>query len=136
MCVSSFLPSPSQITMSDNDLQASVPSTQRSPSPTISDKSVQEHSPVYVSLESCLHHPDVVSSDWMDTIGNLNNNPRKLSTAPFNDGSLHWVNTDDNILCMAFPAVLNTFGKFSKTGPYFNLMGEQDVIKVSLLFDL
>ena len=116
--------------MSDNEVQSLLP-TAHSPSPTISEKSEQDpHSPLYRSLESCLSQPDVVSPKWMDTLGDLANNPRKLSTAPYNDGSLHWMNTDDNVLSMAFPAVLRTSGKYARIGPYFNLKGEQDV-KVS-----
>ena len=75
---------------------------------------------------------NVVSQKWMETIGDLANNPSKLSTAPYNDGSLHWMNNDDNILSVAFPAVLRTSGKYARIGPYFNLKGEQDV-KVNLV---
>lgn len=119
--------------MPDDDLQTSA-STVHSRSPTLTDKSEEEpRSPLFLSLEHCLRNPYSVSSDWIDNIADINNNPRKLSgsSASYNDNSLHWVDQEGNILPMVFPAVLNIPGKYSKIGPYFNLMGDQDVVKVS-----
>lgn len=95
---------------------------------TISEES--EHTPLYHSLEECLKHPDCVSQTWMDTIGDFKNNPRLLTTPPYNDGSMHWVDKKNQLLFMAFPAVLDVEGKYTKLGPYFSLSGDREV-KVS-----
>ena len=118
--------------MSDQDVLASIPSPRSDsfPNSDNSEEGETEHSLMYRSLESCLQHPDIVSSDWIDTIADFKNNPRLLSKPPYNDNSLHWVDRNDNVLSMAFPAVLNNPGKYGKMGPYFNLMSEQGV-KVS-----
>jgi hypothetical protein len=83
-----------------------------------------DHSMLYRSLEAALQHPNCVKAEWIDTIedfdGNLN--PRILTAPPYNDGSFHWVSKDNEVLCMAFPAVVDVDGKYSKIGPYFNLM--------------
>ena len=84
-----------------------------------------EHSALYRSLEECLKHPSCVSNKWIDTIADVNN-PRTLNHAPFRDGSLHWVDKNNQLLNMAFPAVLDLQGKFSKIGPYFNHMGDRE----------
>jgi hypothetical protein len=92
-------------------------------SATHSDQS--DHSALYRSLEECLKHPSCVSNTWLDTIADTNN-PRALNHAPYKDGSLHWVDKNNQLLNMAFPAVLDLQGKFSKIGPYFNHMGEHE----------
>jgi hypothetical protein len=99
----------------------------RSPSNSTDSTTVSEeldHSMLYRSLEAALQHPNCVNAEWIDTIedfsGNLN--PRILPTPPYNDGSLHWVSKDNDVLCMAFPAVVDVDGKYSKIGSYFNLM--------------
>jgi hypothetical protein len=116
--------------MSDNEIDKLI-SASNSGSPTPSDNFEDNHDRhsrlLRLSLESYMHDADTVSADWIDTIGDLKNNPRKLSTARYNDGSYHWVDRNNNVLSMAFPAVLNIPGKYSKIGPYFNLMGENDV---------
>jgi hypothetical protein len=91
-------------------------------SATFSDES--EHTPLYRSLE-CLKHPSCVSTTWIDAISEVNN-PRALNHVPYKDGSLHWVDNDNQLLNMAFPAVLDLEGRFSKIGPYFNHMGEHE----------
>ena len=67
----------------------------------------------------------VVSSD-----STVENSPRPLKTTPYNDGASYWVDKENELLTMSFPAVLETDGKFSKIGPYFNLARERE-IKVS-----
>jgi hypothetical protein len=91
-------------------------------SPTISEK--EEPSALYQSVEEAIQHPSCVSIAWLDTVANLKNNPQLLNDSPYNDGSLHWVNKNNELLCMAFPAVLNLHGRYSKIGPYFSLMGD------------
>jgi hypothetical protein len=92
-------------------------------SATQSDES--NHCALYRSLEECLKHPSCVSNTWLDTIADVNN-PRALNHAPYKDGSLHWVDKNNQLLNMAFPAVVDLDGKFSKIGPYFNHMGEHE----------
>lgn len=100
------------LTMSEPNL----PFSQRSQtlSPVLSEKSDKEqHSDLYHSLEQSMLHPNCVSPAWIDTIGDFKYNPRLLTTAPYNDTSLHWVDKDQKLLCMAFPAMLDIEGKFS-----------------------
>lgn len=72
-----------------------------------------------------MQHPSCVSVAWLDSVGDLKNNPRALHACPFNDGSLHWIDKKGTLLCMAFPAILDLNGKYGRTGPYFSLGGEQ-----------
>jgi hypothetical protein len=81
-------------------------------------------SPLYQSLLAAIEHPNCVKPAWIDTVTNSKNNPRGLPK-PYNDGSLHWVNNSNDLLCMAFPAVLDLDGKYGRTGPYFSLSGTQ-----------
>jgi hypothetical protein len=80
---------------------------------------------LYQSLEAAMRHPSCVSPTWIDTISDFKNNPHTLHSPPYNDGALHWVDNNDDLLHMAFPAVLDLYGKYAKVGPYFSLMGEQ-----------
>lgn len=83
------------------------------------------------SLEATLKLPSSVNPDWIETIADLKNNPRVLQTPPYNEnGALHWVDNNNELLYMTFPGRLELYGKYNKTGPYFNLMENQ----VSLLF--
>jgi hypothetical protein len=103
------------------------------PSPSTSDKSVEaelqleEHSLLYLSLQEALKHPSCVSDKWIDSIGDFTNNPRPLRYPPYNDGAHYYVDRQQKPLSMAFPAVLDLNGKYGKIGPYFNLMGDQNV---------
>jgi hypothetical protein len=109
------------------------------PSPTTSDKSVEadlhpeDHSLLYLSLEAALKHPNCISNDWIDSIGDFKTNPRIFRSPPYNDGASHYVDHKQKPLNMAFPAVLQLNGKYGKIGPYFNLMGDQGV-KVLFFF--
>ena len=110
------------------------------PSPTITADSAEASNDsdqtgdanLYQSLEAAIQHPSCVSNAWLDTIGDLNNNPHELQAAPYNDGSLHWVDKTNHLLNMAFPAVLDLQGKYAKLRPYFSLTGDQ-AVKVWLL---
>lgn len=95
-----------------------------SSSHTISEND-SDHTTLYQSLEAAIQHPSCVSNDWLDTIGDFKHNPRPLNFAPYNDNSFHWVDKNNDLLCMAFPAVLDLGGKYSKVGPYFNLTGDR-----------
>lgn len=80
-----------------------------------------ERSNLYKSLEAAIEDPYSVSNEWLDTIAEFKNNPRVINNGPYKDGSFHWVNKNDDVLCMAFPAILEMNGKYTKVGPYFNL---------------
>ena len=119
--------------MTDNiSHHTSLSPTNSNESLTISDES--EHSPLYRSLEESIKLPSCVSNEWVDTIADLKTNPRTLTDPPYNDRSLHWVDNNNHVLNMTFPAVLNIDGKYSKVGPYFNLSSE--TVKVLSIFSL
>lgn len=61
----------------------------------------------------------------METVADFKNNPRAPHLAPYNDGSLHYVDMQGRLLIIGFPAVLDMDGKYSRTGPYFNMAGAQ-----------
>ena len=96
-------------------------------SPSNESLNISDHDALYRSLEESIKHPSCVSNEWIDTIGDLKNNPRLLNYQPYNDGAFYWVDKNNQLLHMAFPAVLDIEGKYSKLGPYFNLMGERDI---------
>jgi hypothetical protein len=99
------------------------------PSETERDDSPESASPLYQSLVESLKHPSSANIAWLDTVAK-ENNPRTLHMAPFNDGSLHWVDTSGSLLCLAFPAKLEMNGTFGRTGPYFSLETDQGLPKV------
>ena len=117
----------------------SFPSMSRPPSPIslppVNQSDDSEHDPLYKSLEAVVQHPNSISTDWIDAMDGLNLTPRSLSTPPFNDGALYWLNKDDDLLQMSFPAVLDCDGKYSKIGPYFNLPTDRNS-KVKFFFFL
>ena len=115
--------------MSTDNLPNHAPSPSHSNDSTTA-SNTSSHGPLYKSLEECLKHSRCISNKWLDDVTNIQNSPRPLKNAPYNDGALYWVNKDNELLSMAFPAVLETDGKFSKIGPYFNLAGDHE-IKVS-----
>jgi hypothetical protein len=100
------------------------PSSSPTSSLTVSDEH-HEHTTLYESLDAVIKHPSCVCNEWIDTIADYKTNPRLLNTPPYNDGSFHWVDNNDDLLCMAFPAVLDIDGKYSKIGPYFNLLRDR-----------
>jgi hypothetical protein len=70
----------------------------------------------------------------VNTVTDFKNNPRALHTTPYNDGSAHYVDNKGNLLCMAFPAVVEYDARYSRTGPYFSLEGPQGMnVSLSLL---
>ena len=128
---SSFLCFPPKIMSADNIPNDAPSPSHSNNSSTASDAS--SHGPLYQSLEECLKHPRCISNKWLNEVSDVQNSPRTLKNAPYNDGALYWVDEDNNLLSMAFPAVLETDGKFSKIGPYFNLAGDRE-IKVGSFF--
>ena len=117
--------------MSADNLPNRTPSPSQSNDDSTTASDTSTHGPLYRSLEECLKHPHCISNKWLDEVSTVDNSPRPLKTAPYNDGASYWVDKDKDILTMSFPAVLETDGKFSKIGPYFNLARERE-IKVSI----
>ena len=121
------------ITYFEQEKMVSKNITESVHSPAESDKSVEaqlqadHHSDLYLSLEEALKNPSCVSDTWIENIADLKNNPRTLPYAPYNDNAFHYVDHKQKPLCMAFPAVIDLNGKFTKIGPYFNLMGDHTV---------
>jgi hypothetical protein len=94
-------------------------------SETEREDSPETRTPLYQSLLAAMDHPSCAKPSWVDTVADFKNNPRALHTLPYNDGSQHYVDNDGNLLCMAFPAVIEYDAKYTRTGPYFSLSGPQ-----------
>jgi hypothetical protein len=104
-------------------------------SETEREDSPETRSPLYQSLLAAMDHPSCAKPSWVDTVADFKNNPRALHTLPYNDGSQHYVDNDGNLLCMAFPAVIEYNAKYTRTGPYFSLSGPQGMnVKQSQCF--
>ena len=107
-------------------------STGTPPPPLLDRDSETEHedspktrTPLYQSLLAALDHPSCAKASWLDTVADFKNNPRTINTPPYNDGSVHYVDNNGNLLCMGFPAVIEHDARYSRTGPYFSLEGPQ-----------
>lgn len=74
-------------------------------------------------LESSLFHflkgPTAIQSSLIKNIA-MDNNPRKIKSEKEN--AAYWVQSDGTPLLISFPAILDTQGKYGRTGPYFNMM--------------
>lgn len=57
--------------------------------------------------------PDVISEIATE------NNPRKIRSEK--EKAAYWVRNDGTPLLLSFPAILDTQGKYGRTGPYFNM---------------
>jgi len=79
----------------------------------------ETRSPLYQSLMAAIEHLSSANVAWVDTVAM--NNPRAVHEDGFKDGSMHWVDKNDNILCLAFPVIVDLHGKYGRTGPYFSL---------------
>lgn len=81
-----------------------------------------------------MKHPRSISNKWLEEVVDVENSPRVFKNAPYNDGALYWVDKDNELLSMNFQAVLESDGKFSKIGPYFNLVGDREMKVSSFIF--
>jgi hypothetical protein len=102
-------------------------------SETEHEDSPKTRTPLYQSLLAALDHPSCAKPSWVNTVADFTNNPRAIHVPPYNDGSAHYVDNKGNLLCMAFPAVIEHDARYSRIGPYFSLDGPQGM-NVSLLF--
>ena len=113
-----------------SERSVTVFSNSRCPSPVAPDPFALSN-----SLEATLKHPTSVNPDLIETIADLKNNPRVLQTPPYNEnGALHWVDKNNELLYMTFPGRLELYGKYNKTGPYFSLMENQVSLFSSFIF--
>lgn len=103
--------------MSDNNLSPLAPSTPSETS-TLSEMLLL----LNISLENCMKHPDTISSEWIDTIADFKNSPCKVATPLYDNSSLHFADCDDNVLLIAFPAILIILKKYTRIGPYLNIV--------------
>lgn len=89
-------------------------------SPVNQPEESQNNSPLYLSLLHSLKNPNTISTDWLNTIAEKNN-PRTINKAAFNDSAQYWVDNNDNILRISFPAILDPNGKYSRVGAYLSM---------------
>lgn len=75
--------------------------------------------PLEISLLSCLTTPTTLKPELISKIAE-DNNPRQLKSEK--ERAAYWVLTDGTPLLFSFPAVLDTQGKYGRTGPYFNMI--------------
>ena len=73
---------------------------------------------------------NTANATWLETVADFNNNSQAVHTPLYNDGSLHFVDNNGEILQIGFPAYLDVHGKYAHQGPYFNMETGQGV-KVS-----
>jgi hypothetical protein len=124
-----FCPAPPPLLRSKFDDMTESPDTllsaPGSPNPEQDDDDVK--SPLYLSLLAVLDMAGTAKTKWLETVADFDNNPRAVHTAPYNDGALHFVDVDGQVLGIGFPAVLDMHGKYARVGSYFNMATEQGV---------
>lgn len=79
-------------------------------------------STLYRSLEKALTHPSSASSAWME---NHDSDFLRLRASP-NDNSLYWVDKDDHVLSLAFPAILDPEKTYNEIESY-NVLNDMKV---------
>jgi hypothetical protein len=86
-------------------------------------------SAVYRSLEAAIQHPSAVSSRWIHDFDDLHIHPCQLSSSAllYNDESLTWVDEDNRLFCLAFPAIVNVKGEYTEIGCYSDIVTDQSV---------
>ena len=75
--------------------------------------------PLETSLLYCLEDPTTTTPELIQDIAE-DNNPRRVQSEK--DNAAYWVKDDGSPLLLSFPAILDTQGKYGRTGPYFNMM--------------
>ena len=75
--------------------------------------------PLETSLLFCLTLPTTITPELINEIDDYNN-PRKVASEKEN--AAYWVRKDGSLLLISFPAILETRGKYGRTGPYFNMI--------------
>lgn len=90
-----------------------------------------DESLLYSSLRASLQHPSCASAEWLK---NCNISSCHFSTLSAWDNSAYWENKRHENLCMAFPAILDLKGSYSRIGPTFNLADSENVcVKIPLI---
>ena len=80
---------------------------------------VTDMTPLEISLLNCLKSPTAMKHGLIHEIPE-EDNPRKVKTEK--DKAAYWVRMDGSPLLLSFPAILDTEGKYGRTGPYFNMV--------------
>ena len=75
--------------------------------------------PLETSLLYCLEDPTTTTPELIGDIAE-DNNPRRVLSEK--DKAAYWVKNDGSPLMLSFPAILDTQGKYGRTGPYFNMI--------------
>ena len=83
--------------------------------------SPEVHNPLYVSLLASVASPGAVMLDMVTNNIATKNNPRPLKMK-MDDRAEYWVDNRGELLTLKFPARLDYAGKYSRLGPYFNLL--------------
>lgn len=81
--------------------------------------------PLQTSLLSCLRSPTTLMPELISDIAE-DNNPRRVKSEKEN--TAYWVQKDGTPV-LIFPAVLDTQGKYGRTGPYFNMIENVNVFR-------
>ena len=76
------------------------------------------------SLVAALQHPRSARASWLDE----KNEELGHMTLSDEEDSAYWIDEDDEKLCLAFPAVLDLDGAFSRLEPYFSISNCKSVI--------
>jgi hypothetical protein len=86
-------------------------------------------SAIYRSLEDAIHHSSCVSSRWIHDFDNLHVHPSQSSSSVllYNNDSLTWVDKNDRLFCLAFPAILNLKGEYTEIDSYSDIVDDQSV---------
>jgi hypothetical protein len=67
-------------------------------SETEHEDSPKTRTPLYQSLLAALDHPSCAKASWLNIVADFENNPHTIHTHPYNDGSVHYVDNNSNLL--------------------------------------
>jgi hypothetical protein len=73
-----------------------------------------------------LRSPTTLTPELISDIAE-DNNPRRVKSEKEN--TAYWVQKDGTPVLISFPAVLDTQGKYGRTGPYFNMIENVNVFR-------
>ena len=87
--------------------------------------------PLETSLLYCLDAETTMKPELIQMIAE-DNNPRRVKSEK--DKGSYWVRTDGTPLLLSFPAILDTQGKYGRTGPYFNMIENVSALIFNLMY--
>jgi hypothetical protein len=80
---------------------------------------VNNMTPLEIPMLTCLESPSTMRHELIADIPE-DDNPRKVKSEK--DKAAYWVRMDGTPLLLSFPAILDTEGKYGRTGAYFNMV--------------